>query len=233
MRSIRLQLRGMPLVMAAALCALMPSAGHAEHPVGSPAWLRAQQGTAASGSTSEQQGSGQGAGMAVQPPIAPPAVAVTDETVPGAASINPLSRMALGELKAFKGRPLFAPSRRPPFSEPVVEQPATTEQPVVAPEGPAPDLRLIGIVAGVDKAVAVLGRPAGGPPISVRVGDQVESWQVHLIAPDRVVLRQGEREQAYRLFASASAAIRAPSETRKRGVPAIPGLSAAEPALEP
>ncbi|GJE76681.1 type II secretion system protein N [Methylorubrum suomiense] len=111
-------------------------------------------------------------------------------------SANPLSRMAFKDLGAFRQRPLFAPSRRRP------DQPLaiTAPPPADIPASPPPELRLVGIVAGVDRAVALVSRQEGGS-LSLRVGDQVDSWRVDRIAPDRVVLREGEREQTYRLFA--------------------------------
>lgn len=121
----------------------------------------------------------------------------------GAGSLNPLSALDTGTLKAFRERPLFAPSRRSPAAPPTYVPP-----PPPAPVArPAPDLRLVGIIAGVDRAVAILRSPNGGPSVSVKVGDMVESWRVDAISPERVVLREGEREQAYRLFAGGSGAV--------------------------
>lgn len=114
-----------------------------------------------------------------------------------APSANPLSRMAFQEYGAFRQRPLFAPSRRRPDQPAAVTAPPP---PAEATESPPPELRLVGIVAGVDRAVALVSRQEGAA-LSLRVGDQVEAWRVDRIAPDRVVLRDGEREQTYRLFA--------------------------------
>lgn len=111
--------------------------------------------------------------------------------------LNPLSTLDRESLSAFKGRPLFAPGRRPPALRQAFVPP-----PPVAMATPVPDLRLVGIVAGIDKAVAILRRNAGGPSLNVKVGDAVDTWRVQAITPDRVVLREGEREQTYRLFAA-------------------------------
>lgn len=120
-----------------------------------------------------------------------------------APSANPLSRMAFKDLGAFRQRPLFAPSRRRP-DQPVAF--TAPPPPAEMPASPPPELRLVGIVAGVDRAVALVSRQEGAS-MSLRVGDQVDSWRVDRIAPDRVVLREGEREQIYRLFALPPAAV--------------------------
>lgn len=111
-------------------------------------------------------------------------------------SLNPLSTLDPATLDAFKGRPLFAPSRRPPSPQPVLAAPPAP----VATDAPPPDLRLVGVVAGVDKAVAILRRPAGGSTLNLKLGDAVETWRVQSIGPDRVTLRDGSRETTYRLF---------------------------------
>lgn len=110
-------------------------------------------------------------------------------------TLNPLSSLDPGSLDAFKGRPLFAPSRRP---APVRQDTAAPALPVV--ESAAPDLRLVGVVSGLDTAVAILRRTPDGSPLNLKVGDTVDAWRVELIAPDRVTLREGEREKTYRLF---------------------------------
>jgi type II secretory pathway component PulC len=70
----------------------------------------------------------------------------------------------------------------------------------VAAEAPPPDLRLVGVVAGVDNAVAILRRSTGGSSLSLKLGDTVEAWRVQAIGPDRVTLSSGKRETTYRLF---------------------------------
>lgn len=112
-------------------------------------------------------------------------------------TLNPLSVLDRTTLDAFKSRPLFSATRRPPPASPQIFVPTP---PAVA-LSQAPDLRLIGVVSGVDKAVAILRRPSGGPSLSLKVGDTVETWRVQAISPDRVILREGDREQIYRLFA--------------------------------
>lgn len=111
-------------------------------------------------------------------------------------SLNPLSTLDPATLDAFRRRPLFAPSRRPPPPRQALVAPPAP----VAVEPAPPDLRLVGVVAGVDNAVAILRRPAGGPALSLRLGDSVETWRVQAIGPDRVTLRDGARETTYRLF---------------------------------
>lgn len=204
------------------------SPGLAGSPFGSPAWVREQE---ALRQAEERRRGRTPAAPSVAAPSLPEATAVEApppeipgeaptgtalaETLPAesppepelplpaiAPSANPLSRMAFKDLGAFRQRPLFAPSRRRP------DQPAAftaPPPPAEMPASPPPELRLVGIVAGVDRAVALVSRQEG-TSMSLRVGDQVESWRVDRIAPDRVVLREGEREQTYRLFALPPAA---------------------------
>ncbi len=108
----------------------------------------------------------------------------------------------LAERGAARERPLFSPSRRPPPPP----QPALvaavlppTPQPVVSA---APDLRLVGIVAGTDAAMAMVRRTGEGRSRTLRVGDIVDGWRVSEIGPARLLLRVGEEAKAYALFAS-------------------------------
>lgn len=148
--------------------------------------------------------------------IVPASAQVADARPPtGAAqSLNPLSALDPAALDAFRGRPLFAPSRRPPPPRQVLVAPPAP----VAIEAPPPDLRLVGVVAGVDNAVAILRRPAGGSALSLKLGDSVETWRVQAIGPDRVTLRDGARETTYRLFGVGPAS---PSGPRNGGPPPI------------
>ncbi|WP_342149034.1 hypothetical protein [Methylorubrum sp. SB2] len=192
----------------------------AESPFGSPAWVREQE--ALRQAEDARRGRRPAAPPAASPAPPEPAIAAAppEPEAPAetalaepppephlplpqvAPSPNPLSRMAFKDLDGFRQRPLFAPSRRRP------DQPVAYAAPLPLPEMPAsppPELRLVGIVAGVDRAVALVSRQEGAS-LSLRVGDQVDAWRVDRIAPDRVVLREGEREQTYRLFALPPAA---------------------------
>lgn len=193
--------------------------GYAESPFGSPAWVREQE-ALRQAEDARQRGRKPAPPPASEPVAPDPVTAEAPQPEPEASApaaiaqaepppepelplpqiaptANPVSRMAFKDLGAFRQRPLFAPSRRRP-DQPVVY--AAPPSPSEAPETPPPDLRLVGIVAGVDRAVALVSRQEGAS-LSLRVGDQVDAWRVDRIAPDRVVLREGEREQTYRLFA--------------------------------
>ncbi|KQT47678.1 hypothetical protein ASG52_10395 [Methylobacterium sp. Leaf456] len=203
------------LLLAAASPAL------AESPFGSPAWVREQE--ALRQAEDARLGRKPAAPPAASPAPSEPAIAAAppEPEAPAetalvepppepelplpqiAPSANPLSRMAFKDLDGFRQRPLFAPSRRRP-DQPVAYA-APPPPPIETPASPPPELRLVGIVAGVDRAVALVSRQEGAS-LSLRVGDQVDAWRVDRIAPDRVVLREGEREQTYRLFALPPAA---------------------------
>ena len=148
--------------------------------------------------------------------IAPTSAQVSDVHSPAgpAQNLNPLSTLDPATLDAFRGRPLFAPSRRPPPPRQIFTAPATP----LAVETPPPDLRLVGVVAGVDNAVAILRRPTGGSSLSLKLGDSVETWRVQAIGPDRVTLRDGTRETTYRLF---SVGPSSPPGPRLGGPPSI------------
>lgn len=207
------------LITAAVLLGLAGPAW-AESPFGSPAWVREQE--ALRRTEDARRGRKPVAPPAAVPAPSEPVVAAPSEPVapaetariepppeadlplpPIVPSANPLSRMAFKDLGGFRQRPLFAPSRRRPDQPVAFAAPPTL--PVEAPASPPPELRLVGIVAGVDRAVALVSRQEG-TSLSLRVGDQVDAWRVDRIAPDRVVLREGEREQTYRLFALPPAA---------------------------
>ena len=137
-------------------------------------------------------------GKAAPPPMVPAA----HSELKTVRSLNPLSELNPADLTAFRGRPLFAPSRRPiPPPAQVVAVPVVVPPPAI---GGAPDLRLVGIVAISDESVAILRRPSGGSALPLRVGDAVDEWRVASIAAESVLLRNGDREHSYVLFSRKS-----------------------------
>lgn len=212
------------LIASAVLLGLV-TPGYAESPFGSPAWVREQE-ALRQAEDARLRGRKPAAPPAAEPALPDPAIAAAPPEAepsapadtaqaepppepelplpPIAPSANPLSRMAFKDLGGFRQRPLFAPSRRRP-DQPVAYAPPPPPPPFEMSASPPPELRLVGIVAGVDRAVALVSRQEGAS-LSLRVGDQVDAWRVDRIAPDRVVLRVGEREQTYRLFALPPAA---------------------------
>lgn len=115
-------------------------------------------------------------------------------------SLNPASTLRRSDLTGFRERPLFTPSRRRP-PDPVDVAPAPAAAPPARRQ--APNVRLAGVMESDLDAVAILQQP-GGPRLSVRVGDRVEGWLVTAVEPQKITLRDGDRQQDYRLFAPGS-----------------------------
>ncbi len=138
-----------------------------------------------------------------------PGLAATAATAPTA---EPARRRALPSLQTFAAvveRPLFAPTRRfvrpvdAPEPEPVAEA-GEEVLPEPAAAGPGrPDLRFFGTVRQGGKVAALVTGDAGVERL--KVGDDVEGWQVTEVTRDRLVLvREGE-ELAYEIFGKAAA----------------------------
>ncbi|ACL56780.1 hypothetical protein [Methylobacterium nodulans] len=148
----------------------------------------------------------------VAPPAAgpaPPVLAPSGDSPTAAARALPASGPAPAEEgRPARTRPLFSATRRPPalrVAAPMPVQPAVPPPPPPPPK-PAPQLHLVGVVEGLDRPLALLRRAPGDRALTVRVGDRVEDWEVASIEAGRVLLRDGSREQDYRLFAREGAA---------------------------
>jgi Type II secretion system protein C len=110
---------------------------------------------------------------------------------------NPLAGLTVEKLHDTVGRPLFERTRRP------VEVPAPLPQVERAPVAPAIDqnaLSLLGVVASEGRTIALIRRNQTGQSVRAEVGDTVDGWTIASIEPQRVVLRQGDRQVALQLF---------------------------------
>lgn len=107
---------------------------------------------------------------------------------------NPLAAHSLDELTATRDRPLFTRGRRPPavaHAAPAVAAP---------PPAPPPQLALFGIVVEAGEASAVVRGAPSEKVMHVRVGDQVDGWEVSQIAERQIVLSQDDRSVTFTMF---------------------------------
>jgi general secretion pathway protein N len=114
---------------------------------------------------------------------------------------NPLAAHSLDEFTATRDRPLFTRGRRPPAVAHAV--PAVAAPP---PPAPPPQLALFGILVEAGEASAVVRGAPSEKVIHVRVGDQIDGWEVSQIAERQIVLSQDDRSVAFTMFDSSHAA---------------------------
>ena len=122
----------------------------------------------------------------------PPAVAAAGAERSG----HPLAGLSLEQLHDTVRRPLFEKARRPvevPPTPPVDRAPAPIAADVSA-------LSLLGVVASEGRTIALIRRNQTGQSVRAEVGDTVDGWTIVSIEPQRVVLRQGDRQVALQLF---------------------------------
>jgi hypothetical protein len=117
--------------------------------------------------------------------------AAVPELPPGNGAINPLASLDKESLRDITGRPLFAPSRRPPPAAATVQaEPAF----VPPPAPPSPDYTLLGIIRNGDRATALLRSRSDGRNLRVEAGDMVGGWEI--AAVDNVSVRLKRRDGA-------------------------------------
>ncbi|MFE1597979.1 hypothetical protein [Methylobacterium sp. ID0610] len=165
-------------------------------------------------------------GTAPPPAAAPAPAATASPTVGPSAPTGPAPAEAGRPARA---RPLFSATRRPP---PVSVAAAVEAAPVIEapppPPSPPPQLRLVGIVEGIDRPLALLRGEMGERTRTVRVGDRIEAWEVVRIEAGGILLRDGDREQDYQIFAKEAApgSVAAPFGTASPVRPMMSGASA-------
>ncbi len=142
------------------------------------------------------------ASAAAAQPAGAPGVALDQRAL-----LNPLSEISVDSLEAFRERPLFVPSRRPPPPPPVYEpepepEPVVLDEPEPEPveEIAPPDVILSGILEVDAVPVAVLRDLAEDLTLSVRVGDPVAEWTVAAIGEGSVTLELEGEEHEIRIF---------------------------------
>jgi hypothetical protein len=102
--------------------------------------------------------------------------------------VPPLS--PLGDTTA---RPLFSPTRRP------VPGTAGPESPPGSAAALFNRYRLQGVVIDGNRRRVLLNPAPNGKPISVGEGESVDGWTIDRIAPERLILRSGDRVETVEL----------------------------------
>jgi hypothetical protein len=122
-----------------------------------------------------------------------------------AVSGNPVADIPLDRLSATRERPLFSPSRRPPFRRepsPIAHvEPAPAPPPPVSP----PSVALYGIVVGVQGPRAFIATGPSDRIVRVRPGDDVDGWKVTAISERRLVLSRADLSATFTLFSPENA----------------------------
>ena len=116
-----------------------------------------------------------------------PLGAIAADAEPPAPAGNPLWKMPVTELSSTRERPIFSVSRRPPTA-PTYVAPVTVPQPVKPPEVERPAVSLVGTVIGTDVHIGVFLETATKNVVRLRVGDDHQSWVLHLITAGEVTL---------------------------------------------
>ena len=111
--------------------------------------------------------------------------------------LNPLTTFDPTLLESFRQRPLFAPTRR------AAPDPIFSDEPIVAVDAPALNIRLLGMVQSLQGAVAMLVDLDDGTRHSVREGETFRNWTVEGIEQTGLTLRQGSKSLALSLFKGA------------------------------
>jgi hypothetical protein len=107
-----------------------------------------------------------------------------DPSRPAASAASPVITGApAAETRPAPMASLFRSARRP--------EPATAPTPPPSETVAAPDVRLLGIVVGSGEALAVLGRTAEGPPLRLRLSEEIDGWRLAEVARKAVVLERG------------------------------------------
>lgn len=130
--------------------------------------------------------------------LAGPHVPQAEENASEQLQLNPLSALKRSDLKAFREKPLFTPSRQPPPAAPRRPDPVIVA--AIPTEQDPPKLQLAGVIEGATAPVAILQRPNESAASTVRVGDHVDGWVVASINSLSILLRDGIRQREYRLF---------------------------------
>jgi hypothetical protein len=132
-------------------------------------------------------------------PIEPLAASNAAKANASAPALNQLDQFNMPPVDSFSEidvRPVFSPSRRPLPPAPVAATHAPTAPAPPPPQAaPVPaNLTLVGIITGSGEHFALI-RVAGSATLAtVAEGQEVGGWRVHLILPDRIVVRSAATE---------------------------------------
>ncbi|WP_420391663.1 hypothetical protein [Acuticoccus sp.] len=112
-----------------------------------------------------------------------------------AAPANPMASVPSSALEAFRERPLFSPTRRPP-------QPAPEPEPqrTAPPPAPRPNLELIGVIEIAGRSIAIVNNLGAGTTISLEADDSHAGWRVEAIDRASLTLAREGRTETFALF---------------------------------
>lgn len=136
------------------------------------------------------------------------AVPVTDRDPGAARSAKPLLPAALADLslppiETFSetlNRPLFTATRRPP-SPLAVLQGQGEAPPAARPTGPKGEKLVLGryllrgIVVTAEQKIVLLTQAGTNKSLRLKEGDKLDDWKIATVAPDHVVLTQGDKQE--------------------------------------
>ncbi|MGA2127082.1 MAG: hypothetical protein ABSG76_13115 [Xanthobacteraceae bacterium] len=126
--------------------------------------------------------------------------------VPGfAVSGNPVAEIPLDRLSATRERPLFSPSRRPPFRREPAPMVHVEQAPPPPPPITPPSVALYGIVVGLQGPRAFIATGPSERIVRVRPGDDVDGWRVTAISERRLVLSRADLSATFTLFSPENA----------------------------
>lgn len=108
------------------------------------------------------------------------------ENKTASAARNPLGSMRLNTLTHTIERPLFSSSRRPPakIAKPAKRRPP----PPPRKQAKRNSFKLLGVIGGGPRRIALLRDKRNGRHFRVESGDQIDGWQVDRVGPSDVAL---------------------------------------------
>lgn len=125
--------------------------------------------------------------------------------------LNPIDTAKLSSLKAFVERPLFTPTRRPPFVE---ETPQTESE---TPAETRPEFLLLGVTSGPEGSVARITTADGAERRSLRQGEAIKGWQLQAVDSSSVTLTREGESVVLTIFKGTDPAIGDESESADTG----------------
>jgi type IV secretory pathway VirB10-like protein len=133
---------------------------------------------------------------------------------------NPLWGVPASALTATRGRPLFAPTRRPP--PPPVKAEALPPPPPPPPAEPEkPQLALVGTVTGDPQNIAVVRDQATNRLVRLHVGEAVSGWSLRSVDSRTMTVEKSSQTVTLSLPPPGSTQLGAP------GTPPLPTIQQA------
>lgn len=133
--------------------------------------------------------------VASQPDPVPPAARPAQPVAAPAAERpagNPLWAIPLNRLNAWRERPLFAPTRRPPMVAVAPKPaPAPPAPPPPPPEPEKPQLSLLGTIAGGSEPIGLFLDATSKAIVRLKAGENHRGWILRAVSARQVELAKG------------------------------------------